>query len=97
VGGRSSTADQFAGLAAQVVALKAAGCRKIFQEQVSSVAHRDELEAALEFIREGDKLVVIKLTGWLDPSPIILGLEERLWAKGAATRVLASISTTAAP
>jgi DNA invertase Pin-like site-specific DNA recombinase len=36
-------------------------CQKIFQEQVSSVAIRKQLEAALEFVREGDVLVTTKL------------------------------------
>ncbi len=42
--------------------LSAAGCEKIFEEQISSrKADRPELRAALEFCREGDELVVWKL------------------------------------
>ncbi len=42
--------------------LLAAGCEKIFEEQISSrKADRPELRAALEFCREGDELVVWKL------------------------------------
>jgi DNA invertase Pin-like site-specific DNA recombinase len=37
------------------------GCKKIFQEQVSSVAHRAELDRALDFIREGDVLAMTKV------------------------------------
>jgi DNA invertase Pin-like site-specific DNA recombinase len=77
-----------AGLEAQVAALKKAGCKKIFQEQVSSVAHRDQLEAAIEFMREGDKLVVTKLDRLARSVSDYIGLEERLRNKGAATRVL---------
>jgi hypothetical protein len=40
-----STADQEAGLEAQIRDLKAAGCAKIFNEQVSSIAERTELGA----------------------------------------------------
>ena len=59
---RTSTVDQVAGYEAQVVALEKAGAEKLFKEQVSAVArHRPELEAALDFIREGDTLVVVKL------------------------------------
>ena len=58
---RTSTADQVAGLDAQLRDLKAAGCKKLFSERVSSVAQRDQLEAALEFVRDGDALVVAKL------------------------------------
>jgi DNA invertase Pin-like site-specific DNA recombinase len=58
---RSSTIDQEAGYQAQIKALKGAGCEKIFSEKVSSIAQRTELEAALDYAREGDALVVTKL------------------------------------
>ena len=42
--------------------LLAAGCEKLFEEQISSrKAQRPELRAALEYVREGDALVVWKL------------------------------------
>ena len=58
---RTSTADQIAGFDAQIQELKAAGCQKMFQEQVSSVGKRAQLEAVLEYVREGDVLVVTTL------------------------------------
>ena len=58
---RSSTVDQEAGFQAQIKSLKAAGCDKVFAEKVSSVAERAQLEAALEYAREGDTLIVTKL------------------------------------
>lgn len=58
---RTSTVDQIAGLEAQLRELEVANCQKIFREQVSSAAVRIQLEAALEFAREGDVLVVMKL------------------------------------
>jgi DNA invertase Pin-like site-specific DNA recombinase len=58
---RTSTADQEAGLAAQVRDLKAAGCTKVFQEQASSISQRSQLERALEYVRGGDTLVVTKV------------------------------------
>jgi DNA invertase Pin-like site-specific DNA recombinase len=58
---RTSTAEQEAGLHAQVRDLEAAGCTKIFQEQVSSIAKRAELERALDYVRGGDTLVVAKV------------------------------------
>ena len=58
---RTSTAEQEAGLQAQVRDLRAAGCTKIFQEQVSSIAERTELGRALEYVRGGDALVVTKV------------------------------------
>ena len=54
---RTSTFDQIAGFDAQRRDLKAAGCNKIFAEQVSSVAERDQLEAAIDYLRDGDVLV----------------------------------------
>jgi DNA invertase Pin-like site-specific DNA recombinase len=58
---RTSTLEQKAGLEAQIEALRAIGCEKVYQEQTSSVAARAQLRAAVEFSREGDTLVVTKL------------------------------------
>jgi hypothetical protein len=58
---RTSTEEQQAGLEAQVAALRAAGCKKVLQERVSSIGQRKELETALGFVREGDTFVVTKL------------------------------------
>ena len=58
---RTSTLEQRAGLEAQLRELEAYGCEKIYQEQVSSVAEREQLNAALSALRSGDKLVVTKL------------------------------------
>lgn len=51
---RTSTLHQDAGLDAQLRQLEALGCDKVFSEQVSSVADRARLAAALEYVREGD-------------------------------------------
>ena len=54
---RTSTVEQEAGFEAQLKQHKAAGCEKVFSEQVSAVAAtREQLEAALDFVREGDSL-----------------------------------------
>ncbi len=58
---RTSTLEQIASLEAQRESLKAAGCERVYEEQVSSVATRDALRSALGFCREGDTLVVTKL------------------------------------
>lgn len=58
---RTSTADQKAGLEAQVAELKGAGVEELFVEQISSVRKQDELDKALKFMRKGDELVVTKL------------------------------------
>ena len=59
--GRTSTIEQVAGIEPQIRDLKAAGAEKLFRENVSSVAPRKQLEAAIEFSREGDTLVVTKI------------------------------------
>ena len=81
---RSSTVDQEAGFQAQIKALKADGCEKAFAEQVSSVAQRDQLEAALEYVREGDTLVVTKLDRLARSVSHLVVIGERLEAKGVA-------------
>jgi predicted site-specific integrase-resolvase len=58
---RTSTADQSAGLEAQMRDLEAAGCVRIFREQVSSVGERAEMDRALAYLRGGDTLVVCKV------------------------------------
>lgn len=58
---RTSTIEQLAGFDAQIKELQNLGCKKIYQEQVSSVAQRDELDKAIDFAREGDVLIVTKL------------------------------------
>ncbi|WP_138509421.1 recombinase family protein [Maricaulis alexandrii] len=57
---RVSTAEQKTGL--QTDALTGAGCERIFEETASGAQRdRPELMKALEFLREGDVLVVWKL------------------------------------
>ena len=86
--GRTSTADQIAGLDAQLRDLGAAGCEKVFSEQVSSVAERPQLAAALEFVREGDTFVVTKTDRLARSVSDLLGIVERLKAKNVALRIL---------
>lgn len=85
---RTSTAEQAAGLEAQHRDLSATGCKKLFSEQVSSVARRDQLEAALEFVREGDTLVVTKLDRLARSTTDLLTIVHRLDAKDVALRIL---------
>lgn len=96
---RTSTTDQKAGLAAQLRDLAQASCEKVFQEEVSSVDKdgREQLKAALEFVREGDILVVTKLDRLARSVKHLLELTERLEAKGAALRILGMGIDTATP
>jgi DNA invertase Pin-like site-specific DNA recombinase len=94
---RTSTFDQTAGLEAQHRELTEAGCSKIFSEQVSSVAQRPQLEAALAFIREGDRLVVTKLDRLARSVADLVKITARLEAK-SVTLVIRSLNIdTATP
>jgi DNA invertase Pin-like site-specific DNA recombinase len=86
---RTSTFEQVAGLEAQQRDLEAAGCTKIFTEQVSSVAQRDQLEAAIDYLRDGDSLVVTKLDRLARSMRDLLATVDRINAKGASLRILA--------
>ncbi|MGB3795565.1 MAG: recombinase family protein [Alteraurantiacibacter sp.] len=84
---RVSTVDQVAGLEAQDRELAATGCTKVFSERVSSVAQRDQLEAALDFVREGDSLVCLRLDRLARSTSDLLAIIEKLEAKGVALRI----------
>jgi DNA invertase Pin-like site-specific DNA recombinase len=86
---RSSTLDQEAGYQAQIKALKAAGCEKVFAEKVSSVSgQRAQLETAIDYARQGDALVVTKLDRLARSVAHLVSIGERLEAKGVALKVL---------
>jgi DNA invertase Pin-like site-specific DNA recombinase len=85
---RTSTVEQEAGLEAQQRDLGAAGCGKVFAERVSSVAKRAQLEAALDYVREGDTLTVTKPDRLARSVADLLAIVARLEAKGVALRVL---------
>lgn len=85
---RTSTLDQQAGLDAQVRDLTEAGCEKIFSEQVSAVGKRPQLEASLEYIREGDTLVITKLDRLARSTQHLLEIADRVKAKRADLSIL---------
>lgn len=86
--GRTSTLEQLAGMDAQIRDLHAAGVEKIFSEQVSAVGKRLRLETAIDFIREGDTLVVTKLDRLARSTQHLLEIAERVKAKGADLSIL---------
>jgi DNA invertase Pin-like site-specific DNA recombinase len=94
---RTSTTEQVAGFEAQLEALKKADCEKVFQEQVSAVKQRDQLEAALEFVRENDTFTVTKLDRLARSTQHLLEIVARLTNKGASLRVLNINLDTATP
>ncbi len=63
---------------------------KLFSEQVSSVdtAKRAQLDAALDYLRDGDCLVVTRLDRLARSVAHLLTLVERIEAKGAGLRIL---------
>lgn len=85
---RTSTEEQVAGFDAQVSALMAEGCERVFQEQVSSVAERVQLEQAISFARSGDVFMVTKLDRLARNTQHLLEIAERLEAKGVSLKVL---------
>ena len=86
---RTSTNDQKAGLEAQIEELKAAGCEKIFFEQVSSVdAVRPELKAALQFLREGDSFICTRPDRLARSTTELLNIVESLSDRGVCVRLL---------
>jgi DNA invertase Pin-like site-specific DNA recombinase len=95
---RTSTIEQVAGLEAQIRDLNAAGCEKIFEEQLSSVdSNRVQLEAAMDYAREGDAFVVTKLDRLARSVRGFLDLHARLEVKGVSLTILAMGMDTATP
>ena len=85
---RTSTADQTAGLDAQLEALKAAGCERIFKEHASGAKQRDQLDEALRFLRDGDTLVVTKMDRLARDLRSLLDIVKDLEDRGIGLRIL---------
>jgi DNA invertase Pin-like site-specific DNA recombinase len=85
---RTSTVDQDAGYEAQQRDLKAAGCTKVFAEQVSSVAERAQLNAAIDYLREGDVLIATKLDRLARSMRHLLQIVDEVKEKKASLRIL---------
>lgn len=88
---RTSTSDQIAGLEAQLRDLEQAGCRKIFREEISSKAdQRPQLDQALDYMREGDTLIVTKIDRLARSVSDLRGIVDGLKGKGVHVRFLAN-------
>src|SRR5208337_3010853 len=95
---RTSTVEQKAGLEAQIRDLKADRVEKIFSEQLSSVdAKRTQLEAAIDYCRDGDVLVCTKLDRLARSVADVVAIEARLKTKGAALLILDPMMDTSSP
>ena len=93
---RVSTQEQDTSL--QLDALCAAGCEKLFEEKASGAQRdRPQLKAALDYMREGDTLVVWKLDRLARSMRQLIETVEDLHSRGIGFRSLTeSIDTTTA-
>ena len=86
---RTSTTHQTHSLEAQIESLSQVGCEKIFKEQVSAVAsQRPEFDAAIEFVRDGDTLVVSSLSRFARSIRDLTQQVDILEAKNVSLKVL---------
>lgn len=86
---RTSTTEQVAGLEAQERDLRAYGCEKVFAEQVSSVDDkRAGLTAAIDYLREGDTLVVTKLDRLARSVADFVAIKGKVDTRGASLVVM---------
>lgn len=86
---RTSTADQVAGLEAQIAELEKAGCSRVYSEQVSSVdADRPQLRAALGFLRDGDTFVVTRPDRLARGTMELLTIVDDLTKQGVGVRIM---------
>lgn len=76
-----------------------AGCEKVFEEQVSSVdvAALKKLTEAMEFVREGDTLIVTRLDRLARSVLHLVEVLATLSKKGASLRILTMGIDTATP
>lgn len=85
---RSSTTEQVAGYEAQEISLRATGCTRLFGEMTSSVAQRDQLDAAMSFARDGDTLCVTRLDRLARSTADLLKIIDQLEVKDVGLRIL---------
>ncbi|WP_242152565.1 recombinase family protein [Sphingomonas sp. BAUL-RG-20F-R05-02] len=92
---RVSTTDQ--SLNIQIASLIAAGCEKVFSEKLSgTTSNRPQLQTAMEFVREGDVLLVMRLDRFARSNRDLHNMLHQLVAKGVGFRCIeqAGIDTT---
>jgi DNA invertase Pin-like site-specific DNA recombinase len=94
--GRVSTTDQNPAL--QEDALRFAGCEKLFIEKVSSgKKDRPQLAAALDYVREGDTLVVWRLDRLARSIRQLIQTVEDMEARGVGLKSLTEAIDTSTP
>lgn len=93
---RVSTRDQTPAL--QIDALQAAGCERLFEETASGAQRdRPQLAAALDYLREGDTLVVWKLDRLARSTKQLIETVEDIQRRGVGFKCLTQdLDTTTA-
>src|SRR5829696_2802457 len=95
---RVSQSDDSQDTAAQVSALKSAGCKRVFEDKASGGRwDRPELHRLLDQLRKGDLLVVWKLGRLSRSLRAVLTIMERLGEAGAGFRSLTEAIDTNTP
>ncbi|MEP2031427.1 MAG: recombinase family protein [Paracoccaceae bacterium] len=86
-------------LSIQEDALTSAGCKKVFSEKISGTRTegRTELGRMLEYVREGDTLVIAKLDRLARSLPDLLKITATLEKKGVQLRCLDQVIDTTTP
>lgn len=77
-------------LEVQIEQLRAAGCTKIFEEKISGTTQRgrDQLAAALDYVREGDVFLVTRLDRLARSMTDLREIVDRLIAKGVEFKAI---------
>jgi DNA invertase Pin-like site-specific DNA recombinase len=76
-------------LSVQLESLEGAGCKKVFQEKRSGAdAGRPALKRCLEYLREGDTLLVTKIDRLARSTADLYSIVQRLADKGVAFKVV---------
>ncbi|MBX3486657.1 MAG: recombinase family protein [Candidatus Paracaedibacteraceae bacterium] len=93
---RVSTLDQNPEM--QIDALKAAGCEKIFIEKLSgSKDDRPQLKAAMDYIRNGDTLVIWKLSRLARSITQVISTVKELETRNIGLKILTQKIDTTSP
>lgn len=95
---RTSTVDQESSFETQQEQLLAAGCDRVFSEQVSAVAQeRPEFDAAMDYLRDGDTLIVCRLDRLARSLSDLMAIAEELEKLGVHLKVLDMSLDTSTP
>jgi DNA invertase Pin-like site-specific DNA recombinase len=82
----------------QVDELKAAGCERIFTDKASGkLAKRPQLDAALDYLREGDTLVITRLSRAMRSLKHMIELAHELQERGIGLVVIKQAIDTTTP